>query len=139
MVVSVSVDMRVVARLGRSYQWPACAACPRCNGKTWGHGWVPRIFAEAPDLVMVPRRRCPRCRTVITLRPESHRPRLQTATARILEVVRHRLAQRVWPLPALRQRFGHWLCRFHVWLRMTAPGLSPLAVLLDEGDDRWLG
>jgi hypothetical protein len=42
-------------------------------------------------------------------------------------------------LPALRQRFGHWLCRFHVWLRMTAPGLSPLTVLLGEGGDRWLG
>lgn len=139
MIVAVSVDVRVVARLGRAYQWPTCTVCPRCSGKTWGHGWVALIFEGAPDLVLVPRRRCPRCRAVITLRPKSHRPRFQTASERILEVVRHRLAQRSWPLPGLRQRFGHWLQRFHMWLRMTVPHLSPLGALLADSEGLWLG
>ena len=139
MIVAVSVDVRVVARPGQVQQWRPCTWCPRCGGKTWGHGWVARIFAEAAKLVMVPRRRCPGCTLVMTLRPSSHRARFQTAMARMREVLQHRLEKRCWPAPGLRQRFGHWLRKFHRWLRFTSPGRDPLVALREDLELRCLG
>lgn len=139
MIVAVSVDVRVLTRLGRTNQWPPCTGCPRCGGKTWGHGWVDRIFEGISDPVKVPRRRCPGCKAVTTLRPQSYRSRFRTATAQIIEILRHRLRERAWPVPALRQRFGHWLRRFHDWLRMTGPTRSPLTALMEDLQGLWLG
>ena len=100
---------------------------------------MPRIFEGVPDFVMVPRRRCPGCALVVTLRPKSHRSRFQTATERIREVLKHRLEQRAWPLPAMRQRFGHWLRKFHGWLRFASPSSDPLVILRADHELNWLG
>lgn len=129
MIVAVSVDLRDVARLGRAFQWALGEECPRCKHKTWGHGWVRRWFEGLTYAVLVPRRRCPHCGCVVTLRPSSHHRRFQTSTERMGEVLRHRLSRRCWPHADLRQRFGHWLRRFHGWLRFNYPSADQISAL----------
>lgn len=138
MIVAVSVDVQVVARQGSHFQWPTELPCPRCHKKTWGHGKVARIFEVIAALVLVPRRRCPGCKCVITLRPATHKPRTQTAIDKIKSILKYRLIHRVWPTPSRRQRFGHWLRKLFRWWRFNPESPSLLDALCADVDGRFL-
>ena len=138
MMVTVNVDVRVVARQGRNFQWPTECQCPKCGNKTWAHGKVPRIFDGIAGLVLIPRRRCPRCKCVITLRPSTHKPRIQTAIRKIISVLEYRLIYRVWPNPNLRQRCGHWLQKLSRWCRWKHETDTFLDVLRKDEKGKFL-
>lgn len=78
----------------------------------WKHGFVPRLFEPLAVQVLIPRYRCPTCRTVVTLRPTGFAARYRTAFENIKDALDHRLALGRWPPDVPRQRGGHWLRKF---------------------------
>ena len=124
-----TVDGQHVAAGSRVFKFnrPSCPnGCPK---RPWGHGWVSRYFAAAPDAVRVQRFRCPGCGAVITPRPDGFWARYQTPAAEIASVLARRLSTKRWPLPGARQRAGHWLRRLVAGAAFESPGEDPLAFL----------
>jgi len=58
---------------GKRYPWERPPRCPSCRGKRlWGHGYVLRFFDGIDEGVWLKRYRCPECRAVHTIRPDTH-------------------------------------------------------------------
>jgi hypothetical protein len=105
--------------------------CPNgCLKPVWGHGWVYRYLATLADAVRLQRFRCSSCKTVITTQLAGFWPRFQTPVAEIAAVLATRLATRRWPVPAARQRAGHWLRRLVAFAAFESPGEDPQSLLL---------
>lgn len=122
MIWSVEVDLKKIHELGRLFSWPRPSCCPRCNNwRIWGHGYVERYFDGFDKALPLKCYRCPECGCVITLRPESHFPRIHSSK----EIVRFHISNRLqtgrWPpSPLPRSRLRHWICnlkrRVHAFL-----------------------
>jgi hypothetical protein len=70
-ILHVSVDVKKLCALGKSYPWPRPKRCFSCqSSRIWGHGYVLRYFEGFMQPLWVRRYRCPDCRTVYTLRPD---------------------------------------------------------------------
>jgi len=48
LILHVRVDEKRLRENGKLYPWPR--RCPRCGGRLWGHGYVPRYFEDAQAL-----------------------------------------------------------------------------------------
>ena len=69
-VLHVTVDVKKLFELGRSYPWPKPKRCLVCrSSRLWGHGYVRRYFEGFVQPLWIKRFRCPDCHTVYTLRP----------------------------------------------------------------------
>jgi len=123
MLWRVSADLKQIHEQGRHFTWPRPEGCPRChNWRVWGHGYVERYFDEFAQPLPVKCYRCPACGCVITLRPDSHFPRIRSRLLVIREHLRLRLRQGRWPPSALnRSRLRHWLANLkrQVLARLT--------------------
>lgn len=120
MVIAVTLRLEDLFREGKNFKWERPCACPKCEGKLWGHGYTPRFFQGFSASFWLRRFRCIGCKIVITLRPAGFWPRLQSSIEAIYEALHSRLLNYRWPLGMSRQRGGHWLRRFHFRLRFHA-------------------
>ena len=125
MIWSVDVDLKRIHEQGRNFSWPRPHCCLRCNNwQVWGHGYVERYFDGFDKALPLKCYRCPACRCVITLRPESHFARIPASKKAIRFHLFHRLKTGRWPpSPLSRSRLRHWLCnlkhRAHAFLTAT--------------------
>jgi hypothetical protein len=123
MLWRVPADLKQIRDQGRHFPWPRPECCPRCrNWRVWGHGYVERYFDGYIEALLVKCYRCPACGCVITLRPESHFPRIRSPLQAIREHLHVRLSQGRWPPSSLaRSRLRHWLAnlRRQVTARLT--------------------
>ena len=124
MLWAVPANLKQIHDLGRHYRWPRPECCPRCrNWRVWGHGYVARYFDGFAQALWMRCYRCPACGCVITLRPESHFPRIRSPLQVIQEHLRLRLSQGRWPPSAMSSsRLRHWLANLkrQVMARLTS-------------------
>jgi len=133
LILPLSVDMPALLNEGKHYPWPRPPRCPRCEGpRLWGHGYVPRYFDNLVQPVWVKRWRCPECRAVHTLRPETHWRRFWAPWALIVVSLRGKLEGQVWGPAFPRQRQQYWWQGFLVQRRMEGRPRE-LDTLLREG------
>lgn len=106
LVLFVSIQVKDIARLGRLFPWPKPAACPRCHGKLWWHGFVVAYFSCCREAVYLRRLRCSCCGAVHRLRPSGYFRRFRSSIAEITRSMSWRSTQRKWcpDLPRSRQR-----------------------------------
>lgn len=111
MLWRVPVDLKQILAQGRHYPWPRPDNCLRChNWHVWGHGYVQRYFDGFTGVILMKCYRCPSCGCVITLRPDSHFPRIRSSVQTIRSHLHHRLTQGCWSSSVLlRSRLRHWL------------------------------
>lgn len=109
LILFVEASVKSIFRLGRDFSWPKPKACPRCQGRLWGHGFVEAYFDGFDAPLLLRRYRCPECRSVIRLRPKGYWPRFQASVGTIRRCLVSRLKLLKWrpDLPRSRQR--HWL------------------------------
>ncbi len=110
MIYSVSVVLKDIFALGKDFPWERPSSCPRCGHyRLWGHGYVPRYFRGFSSCLYLKCFRCPSCCCVLTLRPDSHYPRIRTCVAVIREHVFHRDRHGHWPRSDLaRSNLRYW-------------------------------
>lgn len=109
MIAFVSVVLKEILELGRDYKWKRPATCPRCNHyKVWSHGYVPRLFDGFDTVLLLKCYRCPNCGCVITLRPDTHFPRIQASVETIRSSLQRRIETGRWPPDLSRPRQRHW-------------------------------
>lgn len=71
MVLHVTVDVKKIYELGKTYPWPRPKHCLLCKStRIWSHGYVQRYFEDFKKPLWIKRYRCPDCHTVYTLRPD---------------------------------------------------------------------
>lgn len=116
-VIAVTLRLDDLFRQGKDFKWERPQACPKCQGKLWGHGFTSRFFQGFPGAFWIKRFRCTLCGSVLIFRPEGFWPRLQSSIEVIFQALLARLKHRRWPQGLPRQRAGHWLAGFHVRLR----------------------
>lgn len=122
MICAVTADLKKIHQKGRFYPWVRPACCPRCqNWRVWGHGFVERYFDGFVEALPLKCYRCPGCGCVITLRPDSHFPRIRAPISLIRSHLFHRLETCRWPASSFsRSRLRHWLvhlrCRVKAFL-----------------------
>ncbi len=110
MIHFVSVILKEVFQKGRQYEWSRPGRCPRCHhDRLWGHGFVERLFDGFPVSLPIRRYRCNLCGCIITLRPDSHFPRIQAAKEEIRSALFHRIATGRWPTGLSPPRARHYL------------------------------
>lgn len=137
MLWRVPVHLKQIQHQGRHFPWPRPECCPRCrNWQVWGHGYVERYFDGYVEALLMKCYRCPACGCVITLRPESHFPRIRSPRQGIMDHLQHRLAQGRWPpSPLARSRLRHWLANLrqqvtawltHGWIQGLWAGFEEL-------------
>jgi len=112
-VIVVTLRLDDLVREGKDFKWERPAACPKCGGKLWSHGFTSRFFQGFSDLFWLKRFRCPGCKAILTPRPEGYWPRIQSDIESIYRTLQERLNFYVWPPGVPRQRAGHWLRGFH--------------------------
>ncbi len=117
MVIGVTLRLEDLFRQGKDFKWERPQACPKCEGKLWGHGFVSRYFQGFPGVLWIQRYRCVGCKTVLVFRPLGFWPRLQSSIEAVFEILLARLRARRWPRGVPRQRGGHWLTGFLRCLR----------------------
>ena len=90
MIWAVPANLKQIHDQGRHYRWPRPESCPRCrNWRVWGHGYAERYFDGFAEALRVRCYRCPACGCVITLRPESHFPRIRSPRQVIRECLQN--------------------------------------------------
>ena len=123
MIYFVSVVLKDIFTLGKDYPWERPAQCPRCGHyRLWGHGFVFRFFRGFSTSLFLKCYRCPSCCCVLTLRPDSHFPRIRTSKALIRDHLAHREEYCHWPRSDLhRSNLRYW---WNNLLRRTAAFLD---------------
>lgn len=106
MVLSVSVNVKDIALLGRLFPWNKPGPCPHCQREMWWHGFVLAYFSCCPDPVYLRRLRCPGCGAVHRLKPAGYFPRFRSSIQEIQKSIAHRCRRGRWSpdLPRGRQR-----------------------------------
>lgn len=113
LVVYVSVNLHELSRLGKKYPWPKPETCQKCSGfRLWGHGYVKRYFDGFETLFWIKRYRCPDCGSVHTLRPDSHRRRIQAAYFLVLASILAKILAGRWLYGISKRRQRHWFSGF---------------------------
>ena len=73
LVLNIEVDFKRLAEEGKEYRWMKPDRCVRCGGlRLWGHGYVLRYFVGYAEGLWMKRYRCPECKAVHTMRPQTH-------------------------------------------------------------------
>jgi len=117
-VIAVTLRLEDLFRQGKDFKWERPCACPKCQGKLWGHGFTSRYFQGFSSVLWIKRFRCPGCGTVLAFRPQGFWPRIQYSIEVIFQALQLRLTAHRWPRGMSRQRAGHWLSGFHLKLRL---------------------
>ena len=134
LILHVRVDVKRLREDGKQYPWPRPRRCPRCGGRLWGHGYVPRYFEDAQPFWMK-RWRCPECGAVHTARPRRFWPRFRYGIGTILKTLRTKIRNDRW------QPFSHQVQLY--WWRglqiqssrisnVRRPGWTQVRALLDR-------
>ena len=107
--------------------------CPRCLGlRLWGHGYVERYFDREPAPLWMKRWRCPDCKAVHTMRPQTHWRRFLAPWWLILVSLLQKLLLARRLSMAGRQRQQYWM-RGYLKQRQAAGGLAGVWELHDAG------
>lgn len=111
MIYFVSVVLKDIFEQGKNYPWVKPESCPECGHYTiWGHGFTPRYFRGFPRCLYLKCYRCPGCRRVITLRPDTHFSRIGSSRETIRSHLQQRQDKGRWPRSMLsRSLLGYWL------------------------------
>ena len=111
MISSVSAVLKEIFERGKDYPWVKPDVCPCCNNyKLWGHGFTARFFHGFPQCLYLKCYRCPGCKSVITLRPDTHFSRIRSSRDTIRDHLERRLNTGRWPASTLsRSCLRHWL------------------------------
>lgn len=123
MILSAKITIEELSKEGKNHKWEK-QRCERCQRNMWGHGFVPRYFAEITRAVYLKRYRCPCCSSVVTTRPETHWKRIQSSILTIYSALKTRLLGD-WPPGFPRQRGLHWLRRFVTFAKMETQQSLP--------------
>ena len=125
MTCSTQINIDQLSKEGKLFKW-GTRICDFCKVQMWGHGFVTRCFQSYSYPLYVKRYRCNGCSIVITCRPSSFWPHLQTEFIIIFNTLIYRLSHAadppVWPEGIPRQRGGYWLRIFNRYYKMN--GLS---------------
>ncbi len=108
MIIWAEVSCKELLRLGKEYPWRRPPGCPDCGGGLWGHGFVRRYLACAPEGCWLKRYRCPHCGKIICLRPRGYWPRFWQDEMTIRSALQERQDRRRWRKGFCRQVGGHW-------------------------------
>lgn len=109
MILHLPVDFKELQAQGRDYQWPRPERCLRCGlARPWGHGYVARAFDGCAAWLWLKRYRCAACRTVYTLRPDTHYRGFWAPQRVILAALLGRLKGARWLRRVSRQRQQYW-------------------------------
>ena len=110
MIYFVSVLLKQIFAAGKNYPWVRPSECPRCGHyRLWGHGYAQRYFRGFPSCLYLKCYRCPACNCVLTLRPDSHFPRIRTSREMIRNHIEHRQTLGHWPRSdLLRSNLRYW-------------------------------
>ena len=126
LVLFVCASVKEIARLGRKYPWVKPAACPRCGGHLWWHGFVEAWFSSYNHCLYLRRLFCPQCRSVHRLKPSGYWKHYRSSVKEIRSSIKHRQDTRCWrpDLPRSRQRqWRRRLCRMmHLFLGLSFKG-----------------
>ena len=130
-IVYISIDFNKLEEKKKEYPWPRLGRCPSCKGtRVWGHGYVLRYFDGHEAGVWLKRYRCPECRAVHTVRPETHYRGFWASIARILDSLLEKATSNQWLKGSSRQRQQYWWRGFVKQAsRKRNPQGDPLAVL----------
>jgi hypothetical protein len=111
MIYFVSVLLKDIFEQGKNYPWARPGICPCCNHyRLWGHGFTARYFHGFPRCLYLRCYRCPSCKHVITLRPDTHFSRIRSSRETIRSHLEQRLNKGRWPRSTLsRSCLRHWL------------------------------
>lgn len=111
MIYFVSVLLKDIFEQGKNYPWVKPEVCPECGHyRVWGHGFTTRYFDGFPSCLYLKCYRCPNCRCVVTLRPDTHFSGIRSCKATIRSHLEQRLNTGRWPRSTLsRSCSRHWL------------------------------
>ena len=106
LVLFVSVKVKDIARLGRSFPWEKPRCCPRCRAGLWWHGFVLAYFSCCAEAVYLRRLRCPHCCCIVRLRPCGFFRQIRSSMLEVLLAITSRRRYGRWrpDLPRGRQR-----------------------------------
>lgn len=136
MMIAVNVSIADISNFGKEYQWPR-TNCPKCLGKTWGHGFRLRYYSEFSDGIYIKRCRCPTCKIVISLVPSGYWPCYRSSISTVYQTLKHKLQSLHWPAEFSRQRGGHWLRKFIARFKMVV-GISSTSDPMDFLDKEYV-
>lgn len=108
MIIFEKIDLDQLLLLEKEFEWER-PYCNKCKCSFYGHGYVFRFFNSLPSGIYLKRWRCPRCRTVATVRPDSHWKGFQESISQVFKTLIFRVTNFKWPPWCTRQRGGHWL------------------------------
>ncbi|MBT3583024.1 hypothetical protein HN510_04355 [Candidatus Woesearchaeota archaeon] len=108
MIIFIKIDLNQLLLQEKEYEWER-PYCNKCNCSFYGHGYVFRFFSYLSSGVYLKRWRCPICRSVATIRPDSHWKGFQESISQIFKTLTFRVKYFKWPPWCTRQRGGHWL------------------------------
>ncbi len=108
MIIFIKIDLKLLQQLGKKFQWER-PFCNKCKCSFYGHGYVLRFFNLLCSGVYLKRWRCPICKTVATVRPDTHWKGFQESINQIFITLIFRVKHFKWPPWCSRQRGGHWL------------------------------
>jgi len=135
MITFLVLDLNRIARSSRDYPWPEPGGCGRCHHpKLWGHGFVRMIFDGFGQALEMRRYRCPKCGSIVRVRPAGYWPRHQSAVATIRAALSCRARTRRWPPGCMTNRARHWLASLkrHALALWGIPALADLADAFDR-------
>ena len=108
MIIFEKIDLNQLLVQEKEFQWNR-PYCNKCKCSFYGHGYVFRFFNLLQSAVYLKRWRCPICKTVATVRPDTHWKNFQESTSQIFKTLVYRVKHFKWPPWCSRQRGGHWL------------------------------
>lgn len=136
LVIFVPLVVKDLFKLGRSFLWPKPERCPRCDGRLWGHGFVPAYFDGYDQPLWLKRYRCPDCKGILRLRPRAYFKRFQASIQTIRDCLTHWTNTHNWKSGPSPPRQRHWVkaLRGHLVLH---EGLNRIQDLVAGFDRLW--
>jgi hypothetical protein len=119
MIISTTICLDTLYKLGKNYKWKKPKSCPRCQNKLWGHGFVASYFDGFERCFYIKRYRCSCCNLVIRMRPVGYLKYFQHNIDFIFQALKYKINNYKWPSWCSRQKGGHWLRRFISRLRFA--------------------
>ena len=122
LILYLSVDFSKIQTFGKAYRWPRPRRCPRCDGyRVWGHGYVNRYFDGVFTSLPMKRWRCPDCRAVHTMRPDTHWRGFWASESIILSSIDYKESAGCWLGEISRERQQYWFRGFQKQRQFDGP------------------
>lgn len=127
MTLSLLVIIPLLVKLGKKYPWPRLSGCLKCGEKVWGHGYVQRFFDGLDEPAWMKRWRCPRCKTIYTMRPLFYWRGFGAPACLIIMSLMEKLLHGTWLPKISRQKQNYWWkgWRIHTHQEDLAPVILP--------------